>query len=128
MHPRAARAAEKGRPQPPLLPFAAAIGGQTNDKEFYSNMNWEIILWTCGTVAVLLIAAALVISILSARNMRRSRERMAQLQSDIKVGASILFGGGIYGKIVKIKDDLIDVEVGKGTVIQISRYAIQSVE
>ncbi len=91
-------------------------------------MNWEVILWACGTVAVLLILAMLVLSILSARNMRRSRERMAQLQSDIKVGASILFGGGIYGKIVKIKDDVIDVEVGKDTVIQISRYAIQSVE
>ncbi|HJA48755.1 MAG TPA: preprotein translocase subunit YajC [Candidatus Agathobaculum intestinipullorum] len=91
-------------------------------------MNWEVILWACGTVAVLLILAMLVLSILSARNMRRSREHMAQLQSDIKVGASILFGGGIYGKIVKIKDDVIDVEVGKDTVIQISRYAIQSVE
>ena len=91
-------------------------------------MNWEVILWACGTVAVLLILAMLVLSILSARNMRRSREHMAQLQSDIKVGASILCGGGIYGKIVKIKDDVIDVEVGKDTVIQISRYAIQSVE
>ena len=40
-------------------------------------MNWEVILWTCGTVAILLIAAALVISIMSARNMRKSRERMA---------------------------------------------------
>lgn len=91
-------------------------------------MNWEVILWACGTVAVLLILAMLVLSILSARNMRRSREHMAQLQSDIRVGATILFGGGIYGKIVKIKDDVIDVEVGKDTVIQISRYAIQSVE
>ena len=91
-------------------------------------MNWEVILWTCGTVAILLIAAALVISIMSARNMRKSRDRMAQLQTDIKVGAEIMFGGGIYGKIVKIKDDLIDVEVSKGVVIQISRYAIQSAE
>lgn len=127
MHPRAARAAEKGRPQPPLLPFSTKRG-QNNYKEFYSNMNWEVILWACGTVAVLLILAMLVLSILSARNMRRSREHMAQLQSDIRVGATILFGGGIYGKIVKIKDDVIDVEVGKDTVIQISRYAIQSVE
>ena len=58
----------------------------------------------------------------------QSRERMAQLQSDIKVGASIMFAGGIYGKIVKIKDDLIDVEVSKGVVIQISRYSIQTAE
>ena len=46
-------------------------------------MNWEVILWTCGTIAVLLIIAALVVSIMSARNMKKSRDRMAQLQTDI---------------------------------------------
>ena len=91
-------------------------------------MNWEVILWTCGTIAVLLIIAALVVSIMSARNMKKSRDRMAQLQTDIKVGASVMFAGGIYGKIVGIKNDLMDGEVSKGVVIQISRYSIQSAE
>ena len=58
-------------------------------------MNWEVILWTCGTIAVLLIIAALVVSIMSARNMKKRRDRMAQLQTDIKVGASVRFAGGI---------------------------------
>ena len=44
-----------------------------------------------------------------------------------KVGARIMFAGGIYGKIVKIKNDVIDVEINKSTVIQISRYSIQNV-
>lgn len=87
-------------------------------------MNWEVILWACGTVGVLFVVCALVISIMSARNMKRSREAMAKLQQGIKVGAKSLFAGGIYGKIVKIRDDV----VGKGNVIQISRYSIQSVE
>ena len=91
-------------------------------------MNWEVILWTCGTIAVLLIIAALVVSIMSARNMKKSRDRMAQLQTDIKVGASVMFAGGIYGKIVGIKNDLIDVEVSTGVVNQISRYSTQSAE
>ena len=45
----------------------------------------------------------------------------------VKVGARIMFAGGIYGKIVKIKNDVIDVEINKSTVIQISRYSIQNV-
>nr|WP_297279366.1 preprotein translocase subunit YajC [uncultured Butyricicoccus sp.] len=90
-------------------------------------MNWEVILWACGTVGVLFVVCALIVWILSARNMKHSREAMAALQQGIKIGAKVLFAGGIYGKIVKIKDDLIDVEVSKGTVIQISRYSIQSV-
>ena len=52
---------------------------------------------------------------------------MRKLQEGIQVGARILFAGGIYGKIVKIKNDVIDVEVNKSTVIQISRYSIQDV-
>ncbi|MCI7125425.1 MAG: preprotein translocase subunit YajC [Agathobaculum sp.] len=90
-------------------------------------MNWEVILWTCITVAVLIGLGTLVISIISARNMRKSRDRMAQLQGEIKVGARVLFGGGIYGTITGIQDDIIRVEVSKGVVLEISRYSIQTV-
>lgn len=90
-------------------------------------MNWEVILWSSGTIAVVLVVCLLIVWIISARNMKRSRNSMATLQQEIKVGAEILFAGGIYGKIVKIKDDVIDVEVSKGTVVKISRYSIQAV-
>ena len=61
------------------------------------------------------------------KNMKKNREAMRDLQGAIKVGARIMFAGGIYGKIVKIKNDVIDVEINKSTVIQISRYSIQNV-
>jgi preprotein translocase subunit YajC len=90
-------------------------------------MNTTVIIWTCITVAVLLGICALVLIFISSRNMKKNREAMRDLQGAIKVGARILFAGGIYGKIVRIKNDVIDVEVNKSTVIQISRYSIQNV-
>lgn len=90
-------------------------------------MNWEIIGWTCVTVGVLFGICMLVLSILSARNMKKNREAMKELQEKIQIGARVLFGGGIYGKIVKIQGDVIDVEMTKGMVVQISRYGIQDV-
>ena len=90
-------------------------------------MNVTVIIWTCVTVAVLIGICALVLIFISSRNMKKNREAMRDLQGDIKVGARILFAGGIYGKIVKIKNDVIDVEINKSTVIQISRYSIQNV-
>ena len=67
----------------------------------------------------------------SDRNVFKKHEEkpraMRDLQGAIKVGARIMFAGGIYGKIVKIKNDVIDVEINKSTVIQISRYSIQNV-
>ena len=89
--------------------------------------NVTVIIWTCITVAVLLGICALVLLLISSRNMKKNREAMRDLQGAIKVGARILFAGGIYGKIVRIKNDVIDVEVNKSTVIQISRYSIQNV-
>ena len=89
--------------------------------------NVTVIIWTCITVAVLLGICALVLLFISSRNMKKNSEAMRDLQGAIKVGARILFAGGIYGKIVRIKNDVIDVEVNKSTVIQISRYSIQNV-
>ena len=90
-------------------------------------MNTTVIIWTCVTVAVLIGICALVLIFISSRNMKKNREAMRDLLGAIKVGARILFAGGIYGKIVRIKNDVIDVEVNKSTVIQISRYSIQNV-
>ena len=90
-------------------------------------MNVTVIIWTCVTVGVLIGICALVLIFLSSRNMKRNREAMKKLQEGIQVGARILFAGGIYGKIDKIKGDVIDVEINKSTVIQISLYSIQDV-
>ena len=90
-------------------------------------MNLEIIIWSCVTVGVLAGIFVIILGIISARNMKKNRESMKELQNWIKPGARILFGGGIYGKIVKVKNDTIDVEINKSTVIQISRYSIQSI-
>ena len=79
------------------------------------------------TVGVLIGICAIVLAIISAKNMKKNRESMRNLQEGIKVGARILFAGGIFGKIVRIKNDVIDVEISKNTVIQISRYSIQDV-
>ena len=90
-------------------------------------MNWEVIMWSCVTVIVLLGILAIILTFISARNMRKNRQAMQELQNKIQIGARVLFGGGIYGKIVRIKDDVIDVEMAKGLVVQISRYGIQDV-
>ena len=90
-------------------------------------MNWNVVMLSCVTVIVMLGIFAIVLSVTSARNMKKNRQSMQELQNKIQIGARILFGGGIYGKIVKIKEDVIDVELSKGLVIQISRYGIQDV-
>lgn len=87
----------------------------------------DVIIWSCVTVGVLIGICAIVLIFISSRNMKKNREAMRELQKGIQPGARILFAGGIYGKIIKVRNDIIDVEVNKSTVIQISRYSIQNI-
>ena len=51
-----------------------------------------------------------------------------RVHTELKIGSQVMFAGGIYGKVVGIEDETVNVEVAKGTVIKISRFAIQSLE
>ncbi len=89
-------------------------------------INWEVVLWTFITVAALLALFGLLLSFISATNMRKQRERVGKIHTELAVGSQVLFAGGIYGKVLSFDDETAHVEVCKGTIIKISRYAIQA--
>lgn len=90
-------------------------------------INWEVILWTCVTLAVLMGVIGLILYAISAKNMRSKRKELGEVHTGMKVGSRIMFAGGIYGKIVGMDDeDTLRVEVAPKVVITISRYAVQS--
>ena len=88
-------------------------------------INWEVILWTCVTLAVIMGVIGLILYAISASNKRKE---LGEVHTDMKVGSRIMFAGGIYGKIVSMEDeDTLRVEVAPKIVITISRYAVQSI-
>ena len=91
-------------------------------------MNWEVIGWTCATMFVIVVVVALGLSILSAVNVRKRRTELEEVHTELAIGCKVICCGGIFGKVVGINDndEVVNVEVAKGTVITISRYAIQS--
>ena len=93
-------------------------------------INWEVILWTCVTIGVLLGAFGLVLTIISSSNMKKRRQQMADIHTTLAIGSKVMFAGGIYGKVVRINgdDEVIGVEVAPKTIIDISRFAIQAIE
>lgn len=93
------------------------------------SINWEVVIWTCVTLAVIMGVIALILVFISARNLRKKRESLGEVHTSLSLGNHIMFAGGIYGKVVGFEDEeTVNVEVAKGTVIKISRYAIQSIE
>ena len=90
-------------------------------------INWEVIIWTCITLAVLMSIIGLILYAISAKNVRSKRKELGEVHTELKVGSRIMFAGGVYGKVVGIDDeDTLRVEVAPKVVITISRYAVQT--
>ena len=92
-------------------------------------INWEVILWTCVTVGVLVGIFGIVLTAISAVNMKKRREQMADIHTTLTIGSKVMFAGGIYGKVVRIGEgEVIGVEVAPKTIIDISRFSVQAIE
>ena len=91
-------------------------------------MNWEVIGWTCATMFAIVVVVAFGLSVISAINVRKRRDELEIVHTELAIGCKVICCGGIYGKVVGINDndEVVNVEVAKGTVITISRYAIQT--
>ena len=63
------------------------------------------------------------------RPQRKKDKEAKTMLDNLKVGDRICTIGGIYGTIVKIKDDVLTVEVGEQkTQLVFARWAIRNVE
>ena len=92
-------------------------------------INWEVILWTCVTVGVLVGVFGIILTTISALNMKKRRQQVADIHTTLTVGSKVMFAGGIYGKVVRVgEDEVIGVEIAPKTIIDISRFSIQGID
>lgn len=89
-------------------------------------INWEVIMWTCITIAVLAGIVSLILIFISAKNIRKRTSELKDIHLELKPGTKVMFSGGIYGKIVSSAKETVEIEVAKNLVITVSRYSIQN--
>ena len=91
-------------------------------------INWEVILWTCITIAVLMGVFGLILTIISSVNMRKRRKEIGNIHTTLALGTKVMFAGGFIGKVVRIdKDEIIGIEIAPKTVVDVSRFAVQQI-
>jgi preprotein translocase subunit YajC len=91
-------------------------------------INWEVILWTCVTLAVIMGVIGMILTAISAVNMKKRRKEIGDIHTTLAVGSKIMFAGGIYGKVVRMgQEEIIGVEIAPRTIIEISRFAVQAI-
>jgi preprotein translocase subunit YajC len=58
------------------------------------------------------------------RPQRRNAMIRRQLLNAVQVGDEIVTTGGVYGTVVAIEDDTLDVEIAEGVVVKLARGAV----
>lgn len=57
--------------------------------------------------------------------MKQAKQQKAMIDA-IKIGDEIVTAGGVVGKVTKVTDGFVSVEIANNTVISIQRQAIQT--
>ena len=89
-------------------------------------MDWEYIYYTSGIMAVLLLILFGIYFLNNLRIYRRNHRNWRKMQDSIKVGKTIMFNG-IFGKVVDITKDYLEVEISENVKVKISKYAVNKV-
>ena len=83
-----------------------------------------------GSVLGMIVYCLVIFGILYLFMIRPNKKRMAEYQkllNSIKVGNRVL-AAGIYGKVKKISDKTIEMEIAKGVVVEVNKNAVAGVE
>lgn len=91
------------------------------------NFDWNTIFWSSATMVAMIILFLIFYYIYSARAMKKSRLAMIERLDSMKPGKEVLFSGGIKGKINKVGEEYLTVEVSKGVEFTISKLAVSEV-
>ena len=98
----------------------AAASGSTTSTGFFGSQYFSIIL-----LVVLFVAMYFLLI----RPQRKKDKEAKAMLDNLKVGDRICTIGGIYGTIVRIKDDVLTIEVGEQkTQMVFARWAVRNVE
>ena len=95
-------------------------------------MSFSILTSTSGTTTTASLLTTLLLFIvlfyfLLIRPENKKKKALTEMRDSLSVGDEVTTIGGIVGKVVHIKDDLVTIETGEDRVrIQFTRWAIST--
>jgi preprotein translocase subunit YajC len=84
-----------------------------------------------GDLVTLLIPILLLVAMyfIAIRPQKKQEKQVAEMRNNLQIGDEISTNGGILGRVVKIKDDIITIETGSDkNKLKIFRWAVRAVE
>jgi preprotein translocase subunit YajC len=71
-----------------------------------------------------LVLILLVFWLLIIRPQRRRAQQQSATQSSLGVGSEVMLTSGIFGRVVSLEDETIQLEIAPGTTVKIARQAV----
>jgi preprotein translocase subunit YajC len=75
-------------------------------------------------IAIYLVILVAAFYFLIVRPQRRNAMVRRQLLNAVEVGDEIVTSGGVYGTVLAIEDETLDVEIAQGVVVKVARGAV----
>jgi preprotein translocase subunit YajC len=79
-----------------------------------------------GAMLPLLIMFAVMYFLMIRPQMKREKERKAMIEALVK-GDEVIIGGGLLGRVTKLGESFLHVELAAGTEVQVQRGAVLQV-
>ncbi len=78
---------------------------------------------------IMIVLFILIFYFIIYRPQKKQEKEVNQMRDNLQIGDEISTNGGILGRIVKIKDDIVTIETGSDkNKIKVFKWAIRSVE
>jgi preprotein translocase subunit YajC len=73
---------------------------------------------------ILIALVFVVLIVLPARQRRRAQAQQQELQNALQPGTPVMTTSGLQGKVARVGDDTVDLEIAPGVVVTFVRRAI----
>ena len=80
-----------------------------------------------GTFLIVIVVLFVLMWLLLVRPQRKRSELQMRMQDSLRKGDEIITAGGLHGTVVSIEDDVLEIEIAKGTVARLDRRAVAAV-
>jgi preprotein translocase subunit YajC len=76
---------------------------------------------------LLLVGLFVILWLLVIRPQRKRSDQQVAMQDRLRTGDDIITAGGIHATVKSIEDDVLDIEIARGTIVRLDRRAVAAV-
>ena len=80
-----------------------------------------------GGFLIVIVVLFFLLWLLLVRPQRKRSEQQLTMQDSLRKDDEIITAGGLHGTVVSIEDDVLEVEIAKGTVVRLDRRAVAAI-